>query len=64
MINTLKVFIQEEKYRVLTDAIVCSMLSRVRPLQPHGAHQALLPMEFSREEYQSGLPFPSPGDRS
>ena len=24
--------------------------------------QAPLPMEFSREEYWSGLPFPSPGD--
>ena len=26
------------------------------------AHQAPLSMEFSRQEYQSGLPFPSPGD--
>ena len=26
------------------------------------AHQAALSMEFSREEYWSGLPFPSPGD--
>ena len=26
------------------------------------AHQAPLSMEFSREEYQNGLPFPSPGD--
>ena len=26
------------------------------------AHQALLAMEFSRQEYLSGLPFPSPGD--
>ena len=25
-------------------------------------HQAPLPMEFSRQEYWSGLPFPSPGD--
>ena len=25
------------------------------------AHQASLPMEFSRQEYWSGLPFPSPG---
>ena len=34
-------------------------------LQPHGldlAHQAPLSMGFSREEYWSGLPFPSPGD--
>ena len=26
------------------------------------AHQALLSMEFSRQEYWSGLPFPTPGD--
>ena len=26
------------------------------------ALQALLSMEFSRQEYQCGLPFPSPGD--
>ena len=26
------------------------------------AHQASLSMEFSRQEYQSGLPFPSPGN--
>ena len=25
-------------------------------------HQALLPVEFSRQEYCSGLPFPPPGD--
>ena len=33
-------------------------------LQPHGlvAFQAPLSMEFSRPEYQSGDPFPSPGD--
>ena len=31
-------------------------------LQPHGlvAHQAPLSLEFSRQEYWSGLPFPSP----
>ena len=27
-------------------------------------HQASLSMEFSRQEYWSGLPFPSPGDLS
>ena len=26
------------------------------------AHQVPLSMEFSRQEYQSGLSFPSPGD--
>ena len=30
-------------------------------LQPHG-HQAPLSMGFSRQEYWSGLPFPSPGN--
>ena len=39
-------------------------LSRVRlfetPLTV--AYQASLPMGFSRQEYWSGLPFPSPGD--
>ena len=28
------------------------------------AHQAPLYMEFSRQEYWNGLPFPSPGDLS
>ena len=28
------------------------------------AHQAPLSMEFSRQEYWSGLPLPSPGDLS
>ena len=27
-----------------------------------GAHQAPLSIRFSRQEYWSGLPFPSPGD--
>ena len=27
------------------------------------AHQAPLSMGFSRQEYWSGVPFPSPGDR-
>ena len=35
------------------------------PLQPHGlyvAHQTPLSMEFSKQEYRSGLPFPILGD--
>ena len=31
-------------------------------LRPHEACQASLSMEFSRQEYWSGLPFPSPED--
>ena len=40
------------------------LLSRVQLLQPHGLQPARLPlsMGFSRQEYWSGLPFPSPGD--
>ena len=29
---------------------------------PHGARKAPLSMEFSRQEYWSGVPFPSPED--
>ena len=44
------------------ESISCSVMSDT--LQPHGlvAHQAPLSMEFSRQEYWSGYPFPSPGD--
>ena len=40
------------------------LLRRVRLFVTPGtvAHQAPLSMEFSRLEYWSGLPFPSPGD--
>ena len=31
-------------------------------LRPHGPHQAPSSMEFSRQEYWSGLPYPSPGN--
>ena len=38
-------------------------LSRVRLFATASvAYQAPLSMEFSRQEYWSGLPFPSPGD--
>ena len=33
-------------------------------LQPQVAHQTPLPMEFSRQEHWSRLPFPIPGDLS
>ena len=40
------------------------LLSRVRFLATPGtaAYQAPLSMGYSRQEYWSGLPFPSPGD--
>ena len=40
----------------------CSVAQACLTLQPHGlvARQAPLSMEFSRQEYWSGLPFPAP----
>ena len=48
-------------------SIVLQRVAKSRPtlLQPYGldvAHQAPLLKEFPRQEYCSGLPFPSPGD--
>ena len=46
--------------RLLIDVTVCVSHSVVSDsLRPHG-----LSMEFCRQEYWSGLPFPSPGDLS
>ena len=45
--------------------MVCAQsLSRVRLFETPRtvAGQALLPMEFSRQEYWSGLPYPTPGN--
>ena len=43
---------------------VVELLSHVRLFATSWtvAHQALLSMEFSRQEYWSGLPFPSPAN--
>ena len=40
---------------------LCLTLCDPMDCSPHGL-QAPLPMEFSRQEHWSGLPFPSPGD--
>ena len=47
--------------------LVCVCLCALSYVQPFAAprtvaHQASLSMEFSRQEYWSGLPFSSPGD--
>ena len=44
--------------------VVMELLSRVQLFVTPWtvAHQAPLSMGFSRQEYWSGLPFPSPGD--
>ena len=48
--------------RINSEFTVCSVMSD--SLQPlcAVAHQASLTRRFSRQEYWSGLPFPSPGD--
>ena len=38
-----------------------SVIQSCLTLRPHGTHQSPLSMEFSRQEYCIGLPFPSPG---
>ena len=44
-------------------AVLCLVASvRLFAILQTVAHQAPLSMEFSRQEYWSGLPFPSPGD--
>ena len=55
------------KLGVLTIAVcVISCLVMSSSLWPHGLQPArfLCPCRFSRQEYWSGLPFPSPGDLS
>ena len=41
---------------------MCYLLSHDRQFAWTVARQAPLSTEFSRQEYWSGLPFPSPGD--
>ena len=49
------------KPQVESENVSCSVMSgSVTPCTV--AHQAPLSMEFSRQEYCNGLPFPSPGD--
>ena len=46
-----------------SESVSCLVMSN--SLKSHGLYlacQAPLPMEFSRQEYWSGLPFPSPGN--
>ena len=52
--------LQNQNFHALFD----QSLSRVQPfvIPWTVALQALLPMGFSRQEYWSGLPFPTPGD--
>ena len=54
----------EESPRFVWKVRKCQLLSRVRLFTTPRtvALQAPLPVEFSRQEYWGGLPFPSPGD--
>ena len=50
-------------YFFLECVYVCSVVSdSLRPTPWAVSHQARLPMEFSRQEYWSGLSFPFPGN--
>ena len=51
-------------FPIIQRVVVVESLSRVRLFATPWtvAHQAPLSMGFSRQEYWSGLPFPSPGD--
>ena len=42
--------------------VLCSQLCQLFVTPSIVAHQAPLSMEFSRQAYRSGLPFPAPGD--
>ena len=61
-IMRLVIFILQEFPR-WQSAVLCSVTSVIAvSLWPYVACQAPLSMGFSRQEYWSGLPFPSPGD--
>ena len=45
----------------LSSKVTQLCLTLLDPMDPRGDHQAPLSMEFSRQEYWSGLPLPSPG---
>ena len=54
---------KEIKYlKTYPESVTCSIVSDSFVTPWTVASQALLSMEFSRQEYWSGLPFPSPGD--
>ena len=53
-------------FQCMKGKVKVKLLSPVRLLATPWtvAHQAPLPMEFSKQEYWSGLPYPPPGDPS
>ena len=63
-VNKMQKFIHILLYLWLVRACSCSILSHVRLFETPWtvAYKSPLSMEFSRQEYWSGLPIPSPGD--
>ena len=59
---SLKIYGELKKAFAYCVLLTCLVVSD--SLRPHGlvAHQVPLSMRFSRKEYWSGLPFPSPSD--
>ena len=60
-----KLYLQIEKDDNTKVCCSCCLVAKLclTLCDPHGlARQAPLSLEFSRQEYRSGLPFPSPGD--
>ena len=58
---------EKNKYHILTHTCLCAcMLSHVQLFETPWTLACKVPlsMEFSRQEYWNGLPFPSPGDLS
>ena len=53
-----KIFTEYLSFVLCCESVSLSVVSN--SLRPHGLYQAPLSMEFSRQEYWSGLPFPSP----
>ena len=51
---------EKPTFALFSSSNSCSVMSD--SLRPHGPHQSPLSMGFSRQEYWSGLPFPSPED--
>ena len=57
---------QKQVLKCISGLLLCFLVAKscltLSATPPTVAHQAPLSMRFSRQEYRSGLPFPSPGD--
>ena len=55
-------FHTQDTLAFISKSTLCVMAAQSCPTLWTVTHQAPLSMRFSRQEYWSGLPFPSPGD--